>query len=87
MKDFLHFLEVELRIGTGGEVEFIVEFISRLVCHFSGQAGTEVLNHSIIHVLKICIETTPQLKSQQIANTRAFEGFSYPFKTQPDLKM
>ena len=79
MKDFLHLLELVLRIGTGREVEFLIKVFSMLVCHSSSQVGTELLNHSIIHVLKIWIEMTPQLKSQQIANTRAFEGFSYPY--------
>ena len=60
MKDFLHLLEVVLRQGTADEVKFLVEFISRLVCHSSGQVGTELLTLSILHV--VYIEMTPQLK-------------------------
>jgi hypothetical protein len=72
MKDILHLIEVVLGKGTTDEVKFLVEFISRLVSHSSSQAGTELLHHSIIHV--VYIEIAPQLKCQLKANTSAFEG-------------
>jgi hypothetical protein len=75
-KDFLHVLQEVLGQGTADEVEFIVEFNSRLACHSSCQAGTELLNHSILHVLYI--QMTPQFKFQlMITKTRPFEGLSY----------
>jgi hypothetical protein len=43
--------KILLRKGTADEVKFLVEFISRLVCHSSSKADTELLNHSILHVL------------------------------------
>jgi hypothetical protein len=61
------------------EEKILVEVISRLFCHGSSQAGTELLTQSIIHV--IYIEMTPQHQVCRLLlvvayNTRAFEGLS-----------
>jgi hypothetical protein len=74
-----HYWACPLTDGIVLEEKILVEVISRLFCHSSSQAGTELLTQSIIHVIYIEMTLQHQVCRLLVVayNTRAFEGLSY----------
>jgi hypothetical protein len=70
-----HYWACPLTDGIVLEEKILVEVISRLFCHSSSQAGTELLTQSIIHVIYIEMTLQHQVCRLLVVayNTRGLE--------------